>query len=141
MQDEYAKEAHSVANNDVPLPLDEPLTWSHVRSVDAVGNEVEVRRLGVPGGWLYQVRPYVGRDGDVSWSQPVFVEAPPVPVVKLVKPGTRTITFATTDDAKNDIYKADVVVDLKSGTIVKSRYGKSFMLRDRQAKAKPRRKR
>lgn len=116
------KELQPVASDDVPMGA---LRWTTTRTVvDETGREASVRRLSVPGGWLYQITHYDPKADDEAWSQPVFVVAPPAPELKLTE--TR---FATTSDPLDSIHRADVVVDLKSGTVVKNRFGKAFMIR------------
>jgi len=44
------------------------------------------------------------------------------------------LTFATTDDTRDFQYRADVVIDLRSGTIFKNRFGLT-----KYAPARPRR--
>ncbi len=89
--------------------------------------EGRVRRIGVPGGWLYQV--YSG-----GWSPPTFVPAPG-PELRHEESHKTTYKMATTDDPFDVKARADVVVDLKRGVVVKNRFGK------REAPSKPRKRR
>lgn len=48
--------------------------WQTVQpAARSEGTPAGIRRLAVPGGWLYQVARDVESNGDVDWHPPVFV--------------------------------------------------------------------
>ncbi len=71
------------------------------------------------------------------WSSPTFVPSVPEPEMKLA--AEKAIKFATSGDDLNTIRLADVVVDLKSGTVIKNRFGKSSMIRGKALAKRKRR--